>query len=71
VGMILAAVARTAGLIDEAVFASVVLMVMVTTLLTPLFLRLLYPRTAPEEPSAAIQEEADQHQEPRPLTERE
>ena len=72
VGLILAAVAQDTGLIDDAVFASVVLMVLVTTLVTPLFLRLLYPKAAPEEPVTAVrEEEAEEQPEPTPLTERE
>ena len=44
VGLIVAAIAQEAGLIDESVFASVVLMVLATTLLTPIMLRAVYPR---------------------------
>lgn len=44
VGLIVAAVAQEAGLIDEAVFASVVIMVLATTLLTPIMLRAVYPK---------------------------
>jgi len=43
VGLIVAAIAQEAGLIDESVFASVVLMVLATTLLTPIMLRAVYP----------------------------
>ncbi len=45
VGLIVAAVGLGAGLIEEDVFASVVLMVIATTLLTPIMLRVLYPKT--------------------------
>ena len=41
----MAAVGLGAGLIGEDVFASVVLMVIATTLLTPIMLRALYPKT--------------------------
>ena len=44
VGLIVATVGLGAGLIGEAIFASVVIMVLATTLLTPIMLRLLYPR---------------------------
>ena len=46
VGLIVASVASDAGLIGEQVFASVVIMVLGTTLLTPLMLRALYPKAA-------------------------
>ncbi len=45
VGLIVASVGLNAGLIGQDVFAAVVLMVLVTTLLTPVLLRLLYPKT--------------------------
>jgi Kef-type K+ transport system membrane component KefB len=44
VGLIVAAIAQEAGLIDEGIFASVVIMVLATTLVTPLMLRAAYPR---------------------------
>ncbi len=44
VGLIVASVALGAGLIGDGVFASVVLMVVATTLLTPIMLRALYPK---------------------------
>ena len=43
VGLIVASVGLNAGLIGEWIFASVVLMVLATTLLTPIMLRALYP----------------------------
>ncbi len=46
VGLIVAAVGLNAGLIGEEVFASVVLMILATTLLTPIMLRALYPKTS-------------------------
>jgi Kef-type K+ transport system membrane component KefB len=46
VGLIVATVGMSSGLIDDLVFASVVIMVLVTTLLTPIMLRALYPRPA-------------------------
>jgi Kef-type K+ transport system membrane component KefB len=46
VGLIVASVALEADLIGEQIFASVVLMVVVTTLLTPIMLRALYPMAA-------------------------
>ena len=45
VGLIVATVGLSAGLIGADVFASVVLMVLATTLLTPIMLRVLYPKT--------------------------
>ncbi len=46
VGLIVATVGMSTGLIDDVVFSSVVIMVLATTLLTPLMLRALYPRPA-------------------------
>ncbi|MGQ9586439.1 MAG: cation:proton antiporter [Anaerolineae bacterium] len=43
VGLIVASVGITGGLIKENTFASVVIMVLATTLLTPIILRALYP----------------------------
>lgn len=48
VGLIVASVGLTAGLADADVFGSVVLMVLATTLVTPILLRALYPKTTPE-----------------------
>ena len=45
VGLIVATVGLTGGLLEQNDFAMVVLMVLATTLLTPILLRLLYPRT--------------------------
>ena len=53
VGLIVASVGMDAGLVNEGVFASVVLMVLVTTLLTPILLKLLYPKTAAASRAAA------------------
>jgi len=47
VGLIVAAVGMSNGLIDEVVFDSVIIMALATTLLTPIMLRALYPRPAP------------------------
>ncbi|NOZ29428.1 MAG: cation:proton antiporter [Chloroflexi bacterium] len=44
VGLIVATVILDAGLLDEAIFAAVVLMVLATTLVTPIMLRVLYPQ---------------------------
>ncbi len=44
VGLIVASVGMQFGWVDDTVFAGVVLMVLVTTLLTPVALRALYPR---------------------------
>jgi Kef-type K+ transport system membrane component KefB len=44
VGLIVASVAQGAGLIDEGIFSTVLIMVLVTTLLTPIMLRAVYPR---------------------------
>ncbi len=46
VGLIVASVGLGAGLIEDRIFASVVLMVLVTTLVTPILLRALYPQSA-------------------------
>lgn len=46
VGLIVASVGLSTGLITDAVFASVVLMVLATTLVTPIALRALYPKGA-------------------------
>jgi Kef-type K+ transport system membrane component KefB len=52
VGLIVASVGMATGLIGERIFASVVLMVLTTTLLTPIMLRMLYPKaTGQIEPS--------------------
>jgi Kef-type K+ transport system membrane component KefB len=60
VGLILVAVAQDAGFIDEAVFATVVLMVLVTSLLTPVLLRLLYPRVKIKDPVTDLPLEAEE-----------
>lgn len=44
VGLIVASVGLGSGLIEERIFATVVIMVLATTLLTPIMLRVLYPR---------------------------
>lgn len=46
VGLIVASVGLSSGLITDAIFASVVLMVLATTLVTPIVLRALYPKEA-------------------------
>jgi len=46
VGLIVASVGLAAGLIDDAIFAVVVLMVLATTILTPIMLRVLYAEVA-------------------------
>ena len=51
VGLIVAAVGLNQGLIDAAVFAEIVLVVLVTTLVTPLLLRWAYGR---EKRAAAV-----------------
>ena len=48
VGLIVATVGLQAGLIGDDVFAAAVIMVLATTLLTPVMLRLLYPRRKPD-----------------------
>ena len=48
VGLIVATVGLSAGLIEGDIFATVVLMVLVTTLLTPVLLRFLYPKSEME-----------------------
>lgn len=66
VGLILASVAQGAGMIGEGIFASVVLMVLATTLVTPIFLRLLYPRGESER-VPAVRSQTEEH----PVAERE
>ena len=52
VGLIVASVGLRQGLIDEVAFAQVVLVVLATTLVTPLMLRWVYARAAvPTAPS--------------------
>jgi Kef-type K+ transport system membrane component KefB len=51
VGLIVASLGLSIGLIEEEVFASIVVMVLVTTLVTPILLRLLY-RKREESPDA-------------------
>ncbi len=50
VGLIVASVTMSAGLVEPEVFATVVLMVLATTLVTPLLLRALYPAAGQWEP---------------------
>jgi Kef-type K+ transport system membrane component KefB len=45
VGLIVATVGLAAGLVNEAIFASAVLMVLITSLATPIALRALYPKS--------------------------
>ncbi len=51
VGLIVATVAQEAGLIDDEVFADVVIMVLATTLLTPILLRAAYPKAGEQTPA--------------------
>jgi Kef-type K+ transport system membrane component KefB len=44
VGLIVASVGLTEGLIDDVIFAEIVLVVLVTTVITPLLLRWAYAR---------------------------
>jgi Kef-type K+ transport system membrane component KefB len=56
VGLIVASVGLGVGLVTEDIFTSVVLMVIATTLLTPIMLRALYPKTTEQpEPVKASQ----------------
>jgi len=48
VGLIVASAGLSANLIGERTFASVVLMVLATTILTPIMLRAVYPRATVE-----------------------
>ena len=50
VGLIVASIGLNTGLIDDEIFAIVVLIVLASTLITPLLLRALYPRP-PESPA--------------------
>lgn len=55
VGLIVASVGLGSGLIGERIFASVVLMILVTTLVTPILLRMLYPKAGDQpEPSKGL-----------------
>lgn len=71
VGLIVAAIAQEAGLVDESVFASVVIMVLATTLLTPLMLRAAYPK--PGDQTKAVEQDRGRQAPPaeRPIQERE
>ncbi len=51
VGLIVASVTLSAGLVESEVFATVVLMVLVTTLVTPLLLQTLYPAVSQPKPA--------------------
>jgi len=46
VGLIVATVGLSAGLIDDGVYAASVIVVLITTLITPVILRALYPRSS-------------------------
>jgi Kef-type K+ transport system membrane component KefB len=60
VGLITASLGWTAGIISSSVYTLMVVMVLVTTLITPVVLRLLYPWEAPVPSSVpAIEPEAD------------
>jgi Kef-type K+ transport system membrane component KefB len=48
VGIIIALVGLRAGIIDEAVFSIMVLMVLVTTLVTPIWLKRVFNEAAPK-----------------------
>jgi Kef-type K+ transport system membrane component KefB len=52
VGLIVASVGLSQGLIDSVAFAQIVLVVLATTLLTPLMLRWVYARAAPTQAAA-------------------
>ncbi|MGQ9516699.1 MAG: cation:proton antiporter [Anaerolineae bacterium] len=56
VGLIVATVGMSTGLVDDMIFAGVVLMVLATTLLTPILLRALYPRPAAQPQPQAVAE---------------
>jgi len=59
VGLIVAAIGIEAGVLNTELFATAVLMVLVTTLVTPAMLRALYPRSAARSPSPAVATELD------------
>jgi len=50
VSLIFAQIGLTSGLLSEGIYSAVALMVMLTCLITPLLLRALLPKHAPEEP---------------------
>ncbi len=49
VGLIVAGVGLAGGVIDQEIFSIMVIMVLVTTMITPLLLRLVFPRVAEEQ----------------------
>ncbi len=53
VGLIVAGIGVQRGLINRDVFSIMVLMVVISTLVAPVLLRLSFPKTAPPEPAAA------------------
>ncbi|HMK07638.1 MAG TPA: cation:proton antiporter [Anaerolineales bacterium] len=52
-GLIVAAAGVSRGLVDPAMFSIVVVIVLLTTIVTPILLRLVYPRPGPAEPVGA------------------
>jgi len=54
VGLIVASVGLAQGLIDNVIFAEIVLVVLVTTVITPLLLRWAYARSAPPSPALPL-----------------
>ncbi len=62
VGLIVASVGLSGGFIQESTFATVVLMVLATTLLTPVMLRALYPRAGTSEVPRERRAEAEGHE---------
>lgn len=59
VGLIVASVGLGAGLVDESLFSVTVLMVLITTLVTPIMLRVVFAGTG--EPEQAEEEKEGQH----------
>jgi Kef-type K+ transport system membrane component KefB len=59
VGLIVASIGLRQGLIDDAIFASMVMMVLLTTLVTPFLLRRVFPHA--EEPPAQVKELSNDH----------
>jgi Kef-type K+ transport system membrane component KefB len=50
VGLIVAGVAITSGIISQSIYAAIIGMVMVTTVLPPILLKKSYDNVPPEEP---------------------
>jgi len=52
VGLVFAAIGRTLGVIDDPIFAAIVLMVIITSLVAPPWLKVAVSNTSPAEPQS-------------------